>query len=850
MLLCDLASASTFTVTSTDDTPDYDVTDGACLDINGVCTLRAAIMQANHDLGSDSISFSFTGGGVHSIDVSTPLPLITDQLGIQGPGPNQVEITTSHGVAVGIDFGAGSDSSSLTFVTINGFQTAVHVAAARNVFVYNNNIGTDPTGMLARPNTTTGILIDGQAQATLEVNLVSGNPVGVTVVDGAATDAGDSIGRNANNSGYLPNGTGILLDGASFSVGYPYPTVAGNTGDGIHIKGAGSNVNISANTSIFANGGAGIAVEASARSNFFSGASIHDNGGLGIDLLDANGNYGVTPNDPGDADAGANDLQNFPTGKTGFPAPRLCNNGTLVDGGLDSLPNTQFKISLYQSPQCDPSGYGEGQQYVSSQTITTDATGHKDFVFNLPTAIMGGWVVTLLADGPGGTSEFSECAALQATCPPVPPSTTTSTTTTQTATTMTATTTSTTTTTAGPTTTTMPGATTTTTTATTTTSTTVTSTTTSTTRTTTTSTTVPVCGNGIVEAGEACDFGANNGLGNCCDATTCQLTAPDIICRAHSGPCDTDAVCSGTTDACPENLPKPSNAICRQAEGPCDQAEFCDGAHPSCPANVFKPSTTECGPPPAGPCELQAHCTGASAQCPAKQLTTDVCRPSVGECDVEESCLGDGPYCPPDQFAPAGTACGGTPDTCQEASACSGFSPQCPSGPAKADGTECGDGSCDTPGQCTGGQCKTPCAGDAAVAGGAGKVTVVCTLSDVNGDQQASCSAEGYSTGGVTPMDTTPDVNGCVPGCPAVANAHVTRRKSVAFDAGRVLRDINKRSDTATENVSTNTNGKNYLANHPDISMGVCVKVRDHFGHVLRKQCPAVLAKPIRKRRG
>src|SRR3989441_7220072 len=42
------AEAATFTVNTTNDTSDADLADGLCADINGKCSLRAAIMQANY----------------------------------------------------------------------------------------------------------------------------------------------------------------------------------------------------------------------------------------------------------------------------------------------------------------------------------------------------------------------------------------------------------------------------------------------------------------------------------------------------------------------------------------------------------------------------------------------------------------------------------------------------------------------------------------------------------------------------------------------------------------------------------------------------------------------------------
>ena len=52
------AAAATFTVNSTGDAPDVDLGDGICADASGMCTLRAAIMQANALGGTNVIDLS------------------------------------------------------------------------------------------------------------------------------------------------------------------------------------------------------------------------------------------------------------------------------------------------------------------------------------------------------------------------------------------------------------------------------------------------------------------------------------------------------------------------------------------------------------------------------------------------------------------------------------------------------------------------------------------------------------------------------------------------------------------------------------------------------------------------
>jgi len=88
---------------------------------------------------------------------------------------------------------------------------------------------------------------------------------------------------------------------------------------------------------------------------------------------------------------------------------------------------------------------------------------------------------------------------------------------------------------------------------------------------------VAVCGNLIVEQGEACDGG------ECC-SNTCTF--------------------------------KPSNSVCRAATGFCDEVEFCTGSSVTCPNDVFKAANTPCDEN-FGVCSVSTArtCTGNSGLC-------------------------------------------------------------------------------------------------------------------------------------------------------------------------------------------------------------------------------------------
>lgn len=81
---------------------------------------------------------------------------------------------------------------------------------------------------------------------------------------------------------------------------------------------------------------------------------------------------------------------------------------TIVGGTLNSTPSTEFRIDLYLVLDADASGHGEGQIFVATQNITTNANGDQGFQF-ASGQLAAGHVLTATATrvGDGSTSEFS-----------------------------------------------------------------------------------------------------------------------------------------------------------------------------------------------------------------------------------------------------------------------------------------------------------------------------------------------------------------------------------------------------------------------------------------------------------
>jgi hypothetical protein len=327
--------------------------------------------------------------------------------------------------------------------------------------VLSNYIGLDPTGTVAIPNAFSGVSIFGGAQSNIIGSTGSGNVIsgnlnqGMTVSDsGTKTNQvlSNYIGLNAAGTAAIPNQwSGIDIFNAATSniigdVGKGN-VISGNGNYGMSLSATGTSMNTvkanliglnAAGTVGIGNGWSGIAVFNGAKSNtvgapgagntiafngtvtgFYSGIDVYDtafgndfdansiysNDQLGINLNGGHENgFRVTANDTGDADNGPNKLQNY-------PVLTSANSQVVIQGSLNSNPSKPFRVDFYSSPTADPSGFGEGQTWIGSVNVTTDATGNATFNQDFPGSLTVGSVVTATATGTGtggsGTSEFS-----------------------------------------------------------------------------------------------------------------------------------------------------------------------------------------------------------------------------------------------------------------------------------------------------------------------------------------------------------------------------------------------------------------------------------------------------------
>jgi CSLREA domain-containing protein len=254
-------------------------------------------------------------------------------------------------------------------------------SGANNVTIANNIIGADASGTVDLGNTVYGIRNDFSSNQTIADNQISGNNGGGILSNGGAnvTIEGNQIGVQADGVSDLGNGFhGVYIFGGTIS-----HTIASNI--------------------IAYNGRHGVVVDGpQATGHTINANAIFDNVELGIDLdLD-----GVTPTDPDDVDTGPNGLQNYPAV---LSATNTADTIT-IGGTLDSTPNSTFTLEFFSNAACDSSGNGEGETYLGSDSVTTNADGDGAYSITLPVLVPEGrYLAATATDAAGNTSEFSVC---------------------------------------------------------------------------------------------------------------------------------------------------------------------------------------------------------------------------------------------------------------------------------------------------------------------------------------------------------------------------------------------------------------------------------------------------------
>ncbi|UCF36389.1 MAG: hypothetical protein JSU96_16430, partial [Acidobacteriota bacterium] len=273
-----------------------------------------------------------------------------------------VRVTSSERVVIGGSVpGAGNVISGQT-------GSGVSVSNGSGHLILGNLIGTDASGLKAVGNEKAGVRLAAD-QSRIGEDGGGGNVI--------VSSGDDGVFVNGDGNTVAANSIGIAEDGR---------TPIGNAGAGIDVYGNGNRVGgegADLGNVIAYSGAAGISLTTFINeNNRFLGNSIFSNEGLGIDLIQ------------------------YEDRKT---TPSITGVMETIQGSVTGAPDTEVLLQFFSNTACDPTGFGEGETYLGSITVATDATGNVGF--SAPFAPLSGQpFITATATPVGGnTSEFSNC---------------------------------------------------------------------------------------------------------------------------------------------------------------------------------------------------------------------------------------------------------------------------------------------------------------------------------------------------------------------------------------------------------------------------------------------------------
>ena len=355
--------------------------------IGGTTLAERNIISGNGD------GIAIIGGGGNSITGNYIGTDVSGKLSLGNTG-NGINITGSDNNIIG---GANPGERNVISGNYGGGGTGVTISnGSLGNTIKGNYIGLDVSGKLGLGNAGGGVMIMSASKNIVgganpgEGNVISGNGIAGISIDSIGSNSnkiiGNYLGTNYNGVDSIANQSGIDIYG-------------GATGN--HIGGSTiDSMNIIANSR-----DEGIKIsDYNTLNNEILINSIYSNVGLGIDLI---GTGGPDTNDTGDGDTGPNNLQNYPV--LDSANLEIAQGIVIIGGSLNSAANSTFKIQFFANNVADPSGYGEGRNYLGSTNLTTGADGNVGFSDTLSINSSWGDVFTATAtDSAGNTSEFSQ----------------------------------------------------------------------------------------------------------------------------------------------------------------------------------------------------------------------------------------------------------------------------------------------------------------------------------------------------------------------------------------------------------------------------------------------------------
>ena len=432
---------------------------------SGVGSLRAALAAANYGADVNTITFALPSCPA-IIQLQSPLivnnPVIIDGYAnnpaakynddasafnatlcviIEEAVPNSVlsAFTSNSSLTLrGIAFGGfvdalqlGGSDSTITGNQFGGTVGGVSLAAAKNA-IWVKNL---PSGDI-----TIGGLTPG------ERNVISGATYDGILIDSSVTTTqchvqGNLIGLAPDGLGEVPNEDGIEIRGNNCVVTGNW--IAANFLDGIWINGGKWNT-IQANNfgfNVWGNSTAsyGWAVRIDGTGNVIGSPnnagylpslgniiSFMDTGGILVNNYNNSVRGNLSDFNGYQKDGSAPDVQLTANGNFQQPFPTITKvalpNGlplsgakpATVSGHLASAANAFYRVDVYYSGKCSPSGRGHADYYLASQQVKTDATGKVDFdvAVTLPFSAATSVLSLGVTDAYANSSEIGTCFSI------------------------------------------------------------------------------------------------------------------------------------------------------------------------------------------------------------------------------------------------------------------------------------------------------------------------------------------------------------------------------------------------------------------------------------------------------
>ncbi len=413
--------------------------------IGGSASSAGNLISGN---GGDGVLVSSSNNGPGSLSTVIQGNVIgLDATGIVALGNNNNGVEVDYGSGTLIGGPKAADAN-----VISGNQAGVFLQnSAMGVAIEGNFIGTDPRGYKAIGNQYDGVLLSGAdntvgGAASGDGNVISGNgrdgisdgvyanSIGFNTIEGnlIGTDSAGKIALPNTQDGIELGTMGDIVGGTSAA---SRNVISGNIQNGLVIENNSSAILVEGNdigtditgTQAIPNGSNGVYIEDNALNNTIGGTAAKDgnviafNGGTGVTVsgsavsnpiltnaIFANGDQGIV------LSGGGNDLQVAPV----LSAAVNGSSGTTITGTLSALPNTVYQIQLFADPAADPSGFGLGETYLATKTVTTSATGVASFTFTIKPTLTAGEVVAATDTSPSNnTSAFSADVAVTSAAP-------------------------------------------------------------------------------------------------------------------------------------------------------------------------------------------------------------------------------------------------------------------------------------------------------------------------------------------------------------------------------------------------------------------------------------------------